>query len=1084
MRRLQLTLYVMGSWNGMQDDGTDKGFNYGTATAAKYINQGETGIDTGGPCFPSHCSSCPDSQQAWCSASNQIIAVSSGSCKGRALQASDANLACAATFPYMYYPLLCPDNSQNSLQSVIATRPPPSGLYTPTVRIVPPTMTTTTQAIDFLDVRTTYLTADIASSSATTISVNSVTALTCANMNLATRDCSTAGTAELLVENYIKVVDINSLTATAKSEIMKVTAVNGNALTVLRGQGSSTATTFTGNANNKLAVFLCGKYPYCIASVVDLSVGRYIKVDDEIMKVKNYAAIGAITAVATACGGAASTATPLTFTCNAPCVYKTPAQAYINTDGGGAITAITITDPGSGYDPNNMPTVANFGTGACALTLWWTSAVVVRGTAATASAAHGATGSANTVTRLNCLDDDETGDNCGGSCKPCAENVKGPQQHRQLICVTPEAPFDAPMQDLEVTVEAAPGPTDSPYQVRMGGSLKRWTDNSARAVSCVSSSSRGFNFGAHDFVWGVHIRSVYGSTHVTAIAVDENNGEVYVLGTMQGTIYLEGKHVMTSSQLGVLYVTPATSANPLTVTCTGAPNLPFDVTGTGNDDCGRSSFFARFSRDGRPIWINMMETKLATTASSVTGQAIITDASFDTTNSELYIVGHYSDGMLKSFQTLSTSTTLTLYDVDPNTRMSAKASSSGTLTATVSATNPYYQEGFMAKYSRAGALRWVKSVGFATAAAIPNAETGLLVSNLQVVAYKAASSKRINTQLTGLGAPPNLPTQTSRKDIEYDRGLAQAAVQGGTGTDSSITLKAASSSTNKWYVGMTIQIVEGAGITQTRTIYEYDGTTKIARVQPHWDPAQTPAAGSRYVILSGRPSSWLSGMHWSNGGVYVSGRLMTICGPTCATTATRGAISVVIGEMQNSYRDANAQTTPKYVQALVGQDDHQNFLAQFDSDGRVFWSRFVGNNGASGTVTSVTSATVFTVASDASTADSFYVGCSVTIVDGTGGGQTRVVSAYTGATRTVTVSAAFTTLLVAGSSRYIIANKGTTGTFAAAGTATSVTLAATPTKNTLNGAYNGATVVITSGTGIGQVSPRRVRSVSASLFPR
>ena len=44
-------------WNGMQDDGTDKGFNYGTAAAAKYINQGETGIDTGGPCFPEHCSS-------------------------------------------------------------------------------------------------------------------------------------------------------------------------------------------------------------------------------------------------------------------------------------------------------------------------------------------------------------------------------------------------------------------------------------------------------------------------------------------------------------------------------------------------------------------------------------------------------------------------------------------------------------------------------------------------------------------------------------------------------------------------------------------------------------------------------------------------------------------------------------------------------------------------------------------------------------------------------------------------------------------------------------------------------------------
>ena len=45
-------------WNGMKDDGTATGFNYGTAAAAKYINQGETGVDTGGPCFPEHCSSC------------------------------------------------------------------------------------------------------------------------------------------------------------------------------------------------------------------------------------------------------------------------------------------------------------------------------------------------------------------------------------------------------------------------------------------------------------------------------------------------------------------------------------------------------------------------------------------------------------------------------------------------------------------------------------------------------------------------------------------------------------------------------------------------------------------------------------------------------------------------------------------------------------------------------------------------------------------------------------------------------------------------------------------------------------------
>jgi len=56
------SMYPEHCWNGMQDDGTRNGYNYGTAASPKYINQGETGIDTGGPCFPSHCSSCPDFQ--------------------------------------------------------------------------------------------------------------------------------------------------------------------------------------------------------------------------------------------------------------------------------------------------------------------------------------------------------------------------------------------------------------------------------------------------------------------------------------------------------------------------------------------------------------------------------------------------------------------------------------------------------------------------------------------------------------------------------------------------------------------------------------------------------------------------------------------------------------------------------------------------------------------------------------------------------------------------------------------------------------------------------------------------------------
>jgi hypothetical protein len=112
-------------WNGMHDDGTAKGYNYGTATAPKYINQGETGIDVGGPCFPEHCASCPvpsadsasdnnlganyGSGSAFlrCTTANQIASIVSGTCKGR----GDANALCSYLFPYLKFPFLCPDDA-------------------------------------------------------------------------------------------------------------------------------------------------------------------------------------------------------------------------------------------------------------------------------------------------------------------------------------------------------------------------------------------------------------------------------------------------------------------------------------------------------------------------------------------------------------------------------------------------------------------------------------------------------------------------------------------------------------------------------------------------------------------------------------------------------------------------------------------------------------------------------------------------------------------------------------------------------------------------------------------------------------
>ena len=123
--------------------------------------------------------------------------------------------------------------------------------------------------------------------------------------------------------------------------------------------------------------------------------------------------------------------------------------------------------------------------------------------------------------------------------------------------------------------------------------------------------------------------------------------------------------------------------------------------------------------------------------------------------------------------------------------------------------------------------------------------SGLVLSQLRVKAYKASTSSIINTARNGAGNAPTLPTHTSRRDIEFDNGVALAAVQGGTGKDSSITLKTLASPTDHWYNGLTIRITKGPGYGQIRRIFEYDGATKVARVMPRWDPHDVPAAGSR-----------------------------------------------------------------------------------------------------------------------------------------------------------------------------------------------------------------------------------------------
>ena len=188
------------------------------------------------------------------------------------------------------------------------------------------------------------------------------------------------------------------------------------------------------------------------------------------------------------------------------------------------------------------------------------------------------------------------------------------------------------------------------------------------------------------------------------------------------------------------------------------------------------------------------------------------------------------------------------------------------------------------------------------------------------------------------------------------------------------------------------------------------------------------------------------------------------------------------------YHDSNSPTEAKYVDAALAQNDHQNFLAQFDVEGKVYWARFVGVNGIAGYVpygnstldSLVIRGSYGEFGGAASDVSDFYVGSTITIIAGNNEGRSRLVTGYQASTRNVTVFPAF----AAGcdsNTRFIISNRGTVATLSAA-TATSVTLpAALGLRGTLDDAFVGKSIIITKGTGIGQFATIQAYSGSTRV---
>mmetsp|Transcript_32310 Transcript_32310/g.75480 ORF Transcript_32310/g.75480 Transcript_32310/m.75480 type:complete len:2927 (-) Transcript_32310:112-8892(-) len=669
------------------------------------------------------------------------------------------------------------------------------------------------------------------------------------------------------------------------------------------------------------------------------------------------------------------------------------------------------------------------------------SLTVLRAQAGTLATAHPA-GSMLRV--MGCMDGDETGSNCGGSCKPCTAPAKGgPTQQDRLICITPEGvsgpgPSGQGAGDLAVTVEAAPGPKDSPFGVRMNQDRTALVDASVTAVSCISEQSRGFQYGAHDFVWGVHLKARDASQEVkiTDIAVDRNTGDSYVVGTMLGTIYVQGKHIHMSKDFqGELEVSPAnptyietTSSSAMTATtvtdnanvlikdtvyandylgklveivddggiatsahlqgCTSRATTTTTDTTTGtitvagftkaSGTCGgtfgnekfrlhkgSAGFIAKFSKDGRPVWLNKLDTAHASNAHEL----VITSVAVDSTSGAHYLAGHFSDGWVGYDDT--TVPTINYYNVDTTTRV-AGTTAAGTIAALAAdnygqspaSANPgvSYQEGFILKYSSAGqfvAKEAIKGGKYAV---------NLVVSNLKVRAFHASTSSTLNTQARSDLPPPTQKTSKTQLDVEYDFGMATgtATLGGGTESRSSITLAAtaamyyppsgqtltngggdtgATEAMDDWYNGLTITITCGKGMGQVRTIVDYVAATRVAYVQPHWDgETMLPDTSSCYVI-TGKPSSHISGKHLASGGVYVTGNLWNRLASTNANNEY-----VCFGEMADAYRDTSSSAGIPVCAKMTVDNEEANFVAQYDQNLRSYWVRFIydGQNTADG----------------------------------------------------------------------------------------------------------------------------------------
>ena len=311
--------------------------------------------------------------------------------------------------------------------------------------------------------------------------------------------------------------------------------------------------------------------------------------------------------------------------------------------------------------------------------------------------------------------------------------------------------------------------------------------------------------------------------------------------------------------------------------------------------------------------------------------------------------------------------------------------------------------------------------------AAPQAAGGLITSTAGSLDMDDLAADVDTTEARVILALPNAAPEAAG-------GLHSPIIRTGTaqaGSSTSVTLDAGASANNNTYIGCLIVITAGAASPSFGVINSYNGTTKVAGISGAWNSwGVNPGGTSTFMILdSAYGRVWDEVLNGSTHNVVNSaGRMLrsvgagqvTIrtgtaqAGSTANTIKLDSGASAVNGIYNGAVVFLTGGTGLGQTRRIIGYVGStkvatvdSNWVTTPDGGTTFEIDAFANNQIVNEGVAQAGGASTITLAVGASTTDSIYVNSFVSILSGTGVGQTRVITGYVGGTLVATVDSAW-----------------------------------------------------------------------------